>query len=252
MRTSRSLAVFRRLLLGGGVCLVPGRGVPGPGGCVWSWGVYLVPGGVSGPGGGVVWGGCVCVPGPRGGELGRGGIWSRGGGAWSGTPPLWTEWMTDRCKNITLAKTSFRPVIIGWRTPSEVGIYHWEQFNLLPPNAPDRSEQTGLKTPAQDFYEAMGSKFAAVDGIPGSATGLLCFFLFHLLHISTKYGFISSFYLTRKCNTYDKMFTFSITSLVLDTEYLFVYIATPKEKHIISVTHEWHQDSLLFINCLNV
>ena len=26
-----------------------------------------------------------------------------------GFPP-WTEWMTDRCKNITLAKTSFRPV----------------------------------------------------------------------------------------------------------------------------------------------
>ena len=26
-------------------------------------------------------------------------------------PLLWTEWMTDRCKNITLAKTSFRPVI---------------------------------------------------------------------------------------------------------------------------------------------
>ena len=27
------------------------------------------------------------------------------------TPPLWTEWMTDRCKNITLATTSLRPVI---------------------------------------------------------------------------------------------------------------------------------------------
>ena len=26
------------------------------------------------------------------------------------TPPLWTEWMTDACENITLAKTSFRPV----------------------------------------------------------------------------------------------------------------------------------------------
>ena len=25
-------------------------------------------------------------------------------------PPLWTEWMTDACENITLAKTSFRPV----------------------------------------------------------------------------------------------------------------------------------------------
>ena len=243
MRTSRSLAVFRRLLLGGVCAWSRGRGylvqggVCGPGGCTWSRG-------------GVVWGGCVCTW-SQGGWTWSGGTWSRGG-CLVRYSPLWTEWMTDRCKNITLAKTSFRPVIIGWRTPSEVGIYHWEQFNLLPPNAPDRSEQTGLKTPAQDFYEAMGSKFAAVDGIPGSATGLLCFFLFHLLHISTKYGFISSFYLRRKCNTYDKMFTFSITSLVLDTEYLFVYIATPKEKHIISVTHEWHQDSLLFINCLNV
>ena len=28
-------------------------------------------------------------------------------------PPLWTEWMTDACENITLAKTSFRPVKIG-------------------------------------------------------------------------------------------------------------------------------------------
>ena len=27
-------------------------------------------------------------------------------------PPLWTEWMTDACENITLAKTSFRPVTI--------------------------------------------------------------------------------------------------------------------------------------------
>ena len=33
------------------------------------------------------------------------------------TPPLWTEWMTDRCKNITLAKTSFRPVIRRNRGP---------------------------------------------------------------------------------------------------------------------------------------
>ena len=30
---------------------------------------------------------------------------------WDTHPPPWTEWMTDRCKNITLAKTSFRPVI---------------------------------------------------------------------------------------------------------------------------------------------
>ena len=28
------------------------------------------------------------------------------------SPPLWKEWMTDRCRNITLATTSLRPVII--------------------------------------------------------------------------------------------------------------------------------------------
>ena len=57
--------------------LVPG-GVPCPGG------VYLVPGGVPGPGG--------CT--------------------WLGTPPPpLVNRMTNRCKNITLAKTSFRPVM---------------------------------------------------------------------------------------------------------------------------------------------
>ena len=34
------------------------------------------------------------------------------GGDQTTPPPLWTEWMTDACKNITLAKTSFRPAII--------------------------------------------------------------------------------------------------------------------------------------------
>ena len=85
----------------GGVCLVQGGvsglgGISGPGGsglgvCVWS-------GGVSGLGGclvqGCVWSGDVSGP---------------GGHAWSGTPPM--NRMTHRCKNITLAKTSFRSVI---------------------------------------------------------------------------------------------------------------------------------------------
>ena len=31
---------------------------------------------------------------------------------WSRHPPLWTEFMTHACENITLAETSFRPVII--------------------------------------------------------------------------------------------------------------------------------------------
>ena len=126
----------------GGVYLVPGGGVPGPGGgvpgpggctwsrggCTWSWGgVYLVPGGCT-------WsGGRGGVPGPRGGVPGPGGCsWSRGGGGgapgpggctWSrgGVPgpgggylvrysPPPVNRMTNRCKNITLAKTSFRPV----------------------------------------------------------------------------------------------------------------------------------------------
>ena len=81
--------------------------------------MYLVPGGVSGPGG--VWPGGACLV-PGGGclawgvsGLGGGGVWSWGGGM-SGPrgvpgqvlPPV--NRMTDRCKNITLAKTSFRPV----------------------------------------------------------------------------------------------------------------------------------------------
>ena len=42
-----------------------------PGGCTWSWGVYLVPGGILSPRGGVV-GGC---------GLGQSGVCSPGGGA---------------------------------------------------------------------------------------------------------------------------------------------------------------------------
>ena len=118
MRTSRLLTVFRSLQPGG-VYLVPGGctwsggvylvqggctwsqgGVPGPGGCTWSWGVYLVQGG-----GYLVLGG---VPGPGGVYLVPGGV----PGTWSGTPAPPVNRMTNRCKNITLAKTSFRPVMI--------------------------------------------------------------------------------------------------------------------------------------------
>ena len=63
-------------------------GVPGPGGCTWSWGVYLVPGGCTWSGGYLVWG-VYLVP---------------GGCTWSGTPPCG---QTDACKNITFA-TSLR------------------------------------------------------------------------------------------------------------------------------------------------
>ena len=75
----------------GGVCLVQG-GLPGPGGCL--------------PGGGVcpVWGvsaWCgVCL------VRGVGGIPA----CTEADPPV--NRMTDRCKNITLATTSLRPVIM--------------------------------------------------------------------------------------------------------------------------------------------
>ena len=87
-----------------------GEGVPGSGGVPGSRGVYLVPGGLPGsrgclvPGGCLLWG--VSTPG--------GGVCSQGGGGIpacteAGTPPV--NRMTDRCKNITLATTSLRPVI---------------------------------------------------------------------------------------------------------------------------------------------
>ena len=62
MRTARAFTVCRSLLPGAG-------GVPGPGGCTWSWGG---------------------VPGP--------------GDTWSGTPPM--DRMTHAYENITLPKTS--------------------------------------------------------------------------------------------------------------------------------------------------
>ena len=100
MRTGRSLTVCCSVLPGG--CL------PGPGGAAWSRG-------------GSPWsqGG---LPGPQGGSS-----WSRGGSSWTGgvllgpgglpglegsleTPPV--NRITDTCKNITLATTLLRPVIM--------------------------------------------------------------------------------------------------------------------------------------------
>ena len=60
-----------------------------------------VPGGVLSPRGCLLGGACLV----RG--RGEGRVWS-GGCVWSGTPHV--NRMTHRCKNITLAKTSFRPV----------------------------------------------------------------------------------------------------------------------------------------------
>ena len=91
-------------------------------GCVpaerWKYSGVCCSGG-SGPGGtSLVWGGVWS----QGGVWSRGvppwsggGVWSQGSaclvprGGWSGTPPV--NRMTHTCKNITLAKTSFRPVI---------------------------------------------------------------------------------------------------------------------------------------------
>ena len=111
-----------------GVCMVPG-GLPGPRGwSAWSGGDLPDPrgwsglpglgGGLPGPGGSAWSGGCL----PGGGVCPVwGGVCQVGGSAWSGgwvvsqhalrqTPPV--NGMTDGCKNITLATTSLRPVIM--------------------------------------------------------------------------------------------------------------------------------------------
>ena len=97
----------------GGGLPVPGGCLPGLGGCLPGLGGCL-------PGlGGVclVWGGCL--PGPGGVSAWSGGsAWSRGGFSLSlpGGGPAWrpplVDRITDTCKNITLATTSLRPVII--------------------------------------------------------------------------------------------------------------------------------------------
>ena len=100
--TGHLLTVFRSMLLPG-ACLVPG-------GVLSLRGVYLVPGAY------LVTGGCVWfggVPG-HGGHVWYGGVWCWGGIPRQVLPPM--NRMTDRCKNITLAKISFRPVKCcdGW------------------------------------------------------------------------------------------------------------------------------------------
>ena len=127
-------AVFFR----GGYLPGPGGVLLGPGG----GGVCLVWGGLPGQSGGVLLG-------PRGVCLVRGGSpWSRGVSAWSGgspwsrgvllgpggvclvwggspeTPPV--NRITDTCKNITLATTSLRKVIMPL-----VAMVPWLQLNIL-------------------------------------------------------------------------------------------------------------------------
>ena len=97
MRTVRNSS---RLQGGGGWCTcLGGGGYLIPGGCTWSQGgvpglggVYLVSG-VN-----LAWG-CTWS---RGVVPARGCTWSRGVYL-PRYPPPWTEWLTDRCKNITFA-----------------------------------------------------------------------------------------------------------------------------------------------------
>ena len=100
MRTGRSLIVCCSLLPEGGGGLVPGV-LPGRGG--WSQGGSPWQGGFSLAGGFSL--GC---PWPGGGSPWQGGL--PGGGFFLADPPPVNR-MTDRCKNITLATTSLRPVI---------------------------------------------------------------------------------------------------------------------------------------------
>ena len=122
----------------GGVCSWGGSG---PGGCLLLGGVWS--------GGCLLWGGCLL----RGVSALGWGVWSGGclvqgvsalGGSAPGggipacteaDPPVWTEWMTDRCKNITLATTSLRPVINHnetghtWTPHCRLGVHVWYTTN---------------------------------------------------------------------------------------------------------------------------
>ena len=92
-----------------GVYLVLG-GVPGPRGYIWSGGVYVVPGGVPG----LRW--CTwsggCVPG-LGGVYLVPGVYLFLGVYLPRYSPLWTEWLRDRCKNITFANFVKRALIFS-------------------------------------------------------------------------------------------------------------------------------------------
>ena len=60
---------------------------------------------------------------PGGSAPGEGDVCSRGVSQHAlRQTPLWTEWMTDSCKNITLATTSLRPVILNF-SPKLKGWY---------------------------------------------------------------------------------------------------------------------------------
>ena len=101
----------------GGFSFQPGGGSPSSwGGSPSSWGGWVLhpAGGILLPAGGGVLhpaGGVLLPVGGSGFSIQLGGVLHpAGGGSPCQTPPV--NRMTDRCKNITLAKTSFRPVII--------------------------------------------------------------------------------------------------------------------------------------------
>ena len=160
MRTGRSLTVCWSLLRGGGDAkkkspkilkkyprkfLGGGGAVPGPRGMCLVWGAYLVPGGHTWSQGGHTWsqGGIpgrglsgLGVSGLRGGGVsvsGMGGVWSQGvsvpcGGGGAGIPACTeadtspSNRMTNRCKNITLATTSLRPLKIRLFTTVQLNV----------------------------------------------------------------------------------------------------------------------------------
>ena len=119
MRTGRTLQ-YAGVCFPGGRCLLPGESCSGGGGVCFG-GVVSAPGGMSVRGSVCSWG--VCLGGSLlPGGVCSGGICSQGVSTllWGGvvsqhalrqTPHPPVNRMTDRCKNITLATTSLRPVI---------------------------------------------------------------------------------------------------------------------------------------------
>ena len=110
MRTGRSLTVCCSLLPGG-VSAWSGGVLPA-GGCLPGLGGFSLLGGLPGPGGVSVWSGGV-LPARGGVCLVQGGLPGPGGGSPEApSPPVYR--ITDTYKNITLATTSLRPVIIDF------------------------------------------------------------------------------------------------------------------------------------------
>ena len=106
-------------------------------------------------GGGLPGRGCLLPGGsPWQGVLPSGGSPCRGGSPWQGGSPWWVvslagggipacteadlppvNRMTDRCKNITLATTSLRPVIIGTIAVTTSQTRHWRPVKKKPSSA---------------------------------------------------------------------------------------------------------------------